>query len=179
MNALPGLKKRMRDFALETDEAIGLDFATFFEHEHIRLGRAIYLLTGDSDEAEDLVQESMARAYERWDRVSRMAEPAGYVYRIASNLHRRRFRRRRGTALTEQVEPTLRDHAEATGRSVDVWVALGSLTRDQRDAVILVEFLGYDAASAGEILGIEPASVRVRLHRARARLREALGGGDG
>jgi hypothetical protein len=39
------------EFVLRIDEAVGLDFATFFEREHVRLGRAIYLLTGDPAEA--------------------------------------------------------------------------------------------------------------------------------
>src|SRR5205823_7834693 len=61
-------------------------FADFFEAESRRLGRAIYLLTGDAQEAEDLVQEAMARAFERWERVGAMAHPSGYVFTIASNL---------------------------------------------------------------------------------------------
>jgi RNA polymerase sigma-70 factor (ECF subfamily) len=70
------------------------------------------------------------------------------------------------------------DPAEAAEHVADVWAALGTLTRQQRDAVILVEFLGYDAETAGRVLGIEPVSVRVRLHRARTKLRERLGGND-
>jgi RNA polymerase sigma factor (sigma-70 family) len=169
----------MSETLLRIDGPVSLDFETFFQREHVRLGRAVYLLTCDAAEAEDLVQEAMARVYERWDRVSRLAEPAGYVYRVASNLHRRRFgRRRRMSQLLAGNEPSERDHADAASRSVDVWTALDTLTREQRDAVILVEFLGYDAAAAGEVLGIEPVSVRVRLHRARAKLREAFGGND-
>src|ERR671914_2420350 len=102
----------MSDVVVRTDAV--LDFAEFFELEHARLGRAIYLLTGDAVEAEDLVQEAMARAFERWDRVSLMAEPAGYVYRIASNLHRRRYGvRRRLTHLLKDAEPAQADHADA------------------------------------------------------------------
>ncbi len=47
----------------------GLSFSEFFEREHLRLRHSIYLLTGDRDEAEDLVQEALARASERRDRV--------------------------------------------------------------------------------------------------------------
>jgi RNA polymerase sigma factor (sigma-70 family) len=121
----------------------------------------------------------MARAYERWDRVSRMAEPAGYVYRIASNLHRRRAgRHRRLDHLQADLASPPVDIAESVGQAADVWAALSRLTRQQRDAVILVEFMGYDAETAGRVLGIAAASVRVRLHRARMKLRETLGGND-
>ena len=66
----------------------GVEFEDFFRAEALSLGRAIYLLTGDRAEAEDLVQEAMARAYERWDRVRQLASPAGYVYKTALNLLR-------------------------------------------------------------------------------------------
>ena len=170
----------MSEVVVSSRESANLGFATFYEREHVRLGRAVYLLTSDAAEAEELIQEAMARAYERWDRVSRMAEPAGYVYRIASNLHRRRVGRRLHLARllaggTERPHP---DPAEVAERTADVWAALATLTRGQRDAVILVEFMGYDAETAGRVLGIEPASVRVRVHRARGKLRESLGGND-
>jgi RNA polymerase sigma-70 factor (ECF subfamily) len=173
----------MSEVLISPQELATLDFATFFEREHVRLGRAVYLLTADAAEAEELIQEAMARAFERWDHVSRMSEPAGYVYRIASNLHRHRIRRgRRLIRLMQggmrQPQQPQEDPAEAAEHVADVWAALATLTRQQRDAVILVEFMGYDAETAGRVLGIESVSVRVRLHRARAKLRERLGGND-
>lgn len=155
------------------------DYSEFFEHEHLRLGRAIYLLTGDPDEAEDLVQEALARTFERWDRVSRMAEPAGYVYRIASNLHRRRRRLRgRSRPLAEWTGPRGADPADAVEARIDLFAALATLSHGQREALVLVEMFGLDTEGAARALGIEAVSVRVRLHRARARLREVLGGTD-
>ena len=53
---------------------------------------------------------------------------------------------------------------------------LASLPRTQREALMLVEWLGYSAEEAGSILGARPSSVRGRLHRARATLRERFGG---
>jgi RNA polymerase sigma-70 factor (ECF subfamily) len=169
----------MRELLIPARELADLDFATFFANEHLRLGRAVYLITGDASEAEELIQEAMARAYERWDRVSRMAEPAGYVYRIASNLHRRRVGRHRRLAHLQGGLPSSQvDVAESAGQVADVWAALRRLTRQQRDAVILVELMGYDAETAGVVLGVSAVSVRVRLHRARLKLRETLGGND-
>ena len=156
--------------------AQGLDFSEFFEREHLRLGRAIYLLTGDRGEAQELVQEALARAHERWDRVSGMAEPAGYVYRIASNLHRRKGRLRGWLPLIGERSGS--DPIDATESRIDLLAALARLPRDQREAVVLVEMFGYDAETAAQILGIKAVSVRVRLHRARLRLREVLGGSD-
>ena len=71
------------------------DFDTFFAVEYRRLFEVLYLLTRDRAEAEDLAQEAMARAYERW---SRIRDPTRYVYRTAFNLHRT-LRRRLAVAV--------------------------------------------------------------------------------
>ena len=158
--------------------APAVDFSEFFAGEHIRLGRAIYLLTGNREEAEELVQEALARAYERWDRVSQMDEPAGYVYRIAANLHRRKRRIRAWLPLLGEQPGPGADPIDATESRMDLLAALATLPRDQRETVILVEMFGYEAETAARVLGIKAVSVRVRLHRARLRLREVLGGLD-
>jgi RNA polymerase sigma factor (sigma-70 family) len=158
---------------------LAIDFSDFFHKEHLRLGRAIYLVCGDRFEAEDLIQEALARAYERWDRVSVMREPAGYVYRTAVNLHRRRMRTRRLLRpLSEVREAAESDVAQQADRNADVWSALSQLRHEQRAAVVLVELLGYEPIAAARLLGIAPGALRVRLHRARASLRQALGGED-
>ena len=106
-----------------------LDFESFFRAEYRSLSQALLLLVGDAFEAEEIAQETMTRVLERWDRVSTMDSPAGYAYRTALNLQRKR---------------------------------------------ILVDWLGMDAQEAADVLGIKPANVRVRLHRARSSLRDAL-----
>lgn len=151
-----------------------LEFEEFFRAEYPGLVRAFYVLTADQAEAEELAQEAMARAYERWERVGAMASPAGYLYRIGVNLNRQRMRHlavraRRLLAATrdapsEQVPGVRREIAEA----------IASLSRGQREAFMLVEWLGLNAEEAGGVLGIAPASVRSRVHRAKAVLRSRL-----
>ena len=68
-------------------------FEDFFRGEYERLGAALYLLTGDRLEAEDLAQDAMSRIFERWERVASMDSPVGYLYRTAMNLWRKRLRR--------------------------------------------------------------------------------------
>ena len=68
-------------------------FEEFFRTEFERLFQVLYLSMGSRIEAEELAQQAMARAYARWERVREMASPAGYVYRTAFNLNRRRLRR--------------------------------------------------------------------------------------
>jgi RNA polymerase sigma-70 factor, ECF subfamily len=109
-----------------------VDFEEFFRAEALSLGRAVYLLTGDRGEAEDLVQEAMARAYERWDRVQQFASPAGYVYKTALNLLRRR--RRRAALRPVFASSPSPDPAEVGGARGDLQRALRSLSHQQREA---------------------------------------------
>jgi len=149
-------------------------FEAFFLAEHERLFRALYLLTGNRDEADDLAQEALMRAYERWDRVSAMDSPAGYVYRTALNLYRSRLRmlvvRARRVFATSPAE----DPSGSVAASHDIRRAVQRLPRGQREALLLVEWFGLDSEEAGRILGIDASSVRGRLHRARSSLRERL-----
>jgi len=154
------------------------DFTAFFEAEYGRLFQSLYLISGNRADAEDLAQEAMARAFERWDRVRAAATPSGYVFQIAFNLHRSMLRRatralRVGRRAVASAEPN------AGQTRLEVLEALSSLPGSQREALVLVEWLGFSAEEAGRILGIEPPSVRGRVHRARGSLRERFGDIDG
>jgi RNA polymerase sigma-70 factor, ECF subfamily len=149
-------------------------FEEFFEAEHVRLARALYLLTGSAAEADELTQEAMVRVYERWDRVRQMGSPQGYLFRTALNLHRSRLRWL-ATRARQILQPTPSpDPAEVVQSRDSLDRALASLPTGQRGAVVLVEWLGMDPQEAATSLGIKPGSVRARLSRAKAALREML-----
>jgi RNA polymerase sigma factor (sigma-70 family) len=157
-------------------------FGEFFAEHYRSLARACLLLTGSAAEGEDLAQEAMARVLERWDRVSRMDRPEGYLFRTALNLHRNAVRRLAMAARRQvhrEAAPETTADPDAPDRRLDLLRAIRSLPRAQREALVLVEWLGYSAEEAGGLLGIESASVRGRLHRAREALRERIGGTDG
>jgi RNA polymerase sigma factor (sigma-70 family) len=151
-------------------------FDEFFEAEYGRLCAALVLLTGDPFEAEEVAQEAMTRVLERWERVSAMESPAGYLFRTAMNVERNRVRkilvRVRGRINEEQTAP---DHSSTVGDQQDVRRALSKLSRAEREALVLVDWERMNAAEAGGLLGISASAVRVRLHRARAALRQHLG----
>jgi RNA polymerase sigma-70 factor (ECF subfamily) len=149
-------------------------FEEFFEAEHVRLARALYLLTGSAAEADELTQEAMVRVYERWDRVRGMASPEGYLFRTALNLHRSRLRRLASRARQIiDVSPSP-DPAETVEIRDRMARALAGLPTGQRGAVVLVEWLGMDPQETATALGIRPGSVRARLSRAKAALRKML-----
>ncbi len=163
---------------LRTDADLG-DFEDFYREHRVRLVRALLLLTGQPAEAEDLAQEALSRVYERWDRVSAMDSPEGYLYRTALNLNRKRVRRlavraRRAIALRASE----RDDPASIEDRLAVLAAVATLPRGQREALVLVEWLGLETKEAAEVLGIQAVSVRSRLMDARRNLRGRLGGGD-
>jgi len=153
-------------------------FEEFFRSEYPRLLRALYLVCGNRHEAEEIAQDAFVRAYERWELVIRADNRPGYVYRIALNLYRSKIRRATRAArkvVTPSPEP---DAIEAMADRDAIGRALATLSRAQREAVVMVEWLGMTDDEAGALLGISPITIRVRIHRARAILRPLLQGGD-
>jgi DNA-directed RNA polymerase specialized sigma24 family protein len=81
---------------------------------HPRLVKTLALFCGEVAAAEDLAQEALVRAWDRWPAVSEMANPEGWVFRVAFNLATSRARRRQGPATWttpwRYEEPSLRSH---------------------------------------------------------------------
>jgi len=154
------------------------DFRLFFQDEYARLARALFVLTANRTEAEELTQEAMVRVYERWDRVGLMDSPAGYLYRTALNLHRSKLRRIATRARRPLRHADGPDHLAEIEDRDELGRLLEILPPAQRQALVLVELLGMSAEEAGRILRIEPVSVRVRLSRARTLLRQRANDGD-
>jgi len=149
-------------------------FERFFEEHYTSLLKAMYLVTGNRHEAEEVTQETFVRACERWHLVVRADNRPGYVYRMAVNAYRSRLRRLARAArkaVRPDPDPDLFGAVEdrdAIGR------ALGALSEGQREALVLVEWMGMTDDEAGAVLGVSPITVRVRIHRARLVLRPLL-----
>jgi RNA polymerase sigma factor (sigma-70 family) len=164
--------------ATETDE-VGRSFEDFFEARHVTLFRALWLITHERSEAEDVMQDAFLRLWERSDRVGRMDDPTGYLYRTAMNGLRSR-RRRAVTALRKATgeRPVADAFEEIEGRDA-VLRALAVLAPRQRAVVVLKHVLGMSTAEAAEALGIRPSTVRVLAARAKTTLRRELEEADG
>lgn len=146
-------------------------FEEFFHLERDRLFRALFVITRNRQEAEDLSQEAFARLWERWDAIGAMENPTGYLHRTAMNLFRSRYRRaliaaRRGIGHAAEV-----DAYEAIDDRQVALQALGTLTPRQRAAIVLTEVLQYTAEEAGSMLGIRAATVRALHFQARSALK--------
>jgi RNA polymerase sigma factor (sigma-70 family) len=153
-------------------------FDTFFEEEHERLFKALYFVTGDRQDAEDLMQDSFLRLWERWDDIGRIEDPTGYLFRVALNGFR--MRRRRAAMTLRKVIPVKEERdafADAEMRA-DVRALLAGLTPRQRAALLLVDLLGYPSEQAGSILGVRASTVRALATQARRALRATEGARD-
>jgi RNA polymerase sigma-70 factor (ECF subfamily) len=146
-------------------------FEDFFNAEQLRLLRAVFLITTDRAEAEDVTQEAFLKVLERWDRVRRMEKQIGYLYRTALNIARSRARRvaralRRSGALSQPDQLAMTEDREA------VIQTLKMLTPRQRIALVLTELLDYDTEEAAQVMRVKAGTVRSLASRARASLRE-------
>ena len=150
-----------------------LTFERFFDDSHVRLFRALYLVTGRTSDAEDLVQESFVKVWERWDRVRSMESPEGYLFRVAMNAARSRRRRVLRAARIVGGRPE-RDPFDEVDQRDAVVRALRDLPPRQRAALALTDLLGYGTEEAADILGVKPTTVRSLASLGRSALRTAM-----
>jgi RNA polymerase sigma-70 factor (ECF subfamily) len=142
-----------------------------FEAEHGRLWRSVLAYTGDPEVASDAVAEAFAQALRRGDAVR---DPQAWVWRAAfriaaGQLSERRESGRAGLdAVRQPSTDTLPDEVVA------LLDALGRLAAVDRQVVVLILVGGLSAAEVGGVVDASAGAIRVRLHRARARLRETL-----
>jgi RNA polymerase sigma-70 factor, ECF subfamily len=150
------------------------DFEVFFEQHHERLFRALWLLTRNRQEAEEVMQEAFLRLWERWDKVIVGPDPVGYLYRTAMNVWRSRLRRA-AVAARKVIHHIQADDEIAEVEERDAIVrALAPLPPRQRAAIVLMDVLDLSSERAGEVLGIRAVTVRVLAARARGALAKEM-----
>ncbi|HXY72528.1 MAG TPA: SigE family RNA polymerase sigma factor [Actinomycetota bacterium] len=156
---------------VETQTATSAVFEAFFEEQHKRLFRALYLILGNTHDAEELMQDAFLRVLERWDRID---DPAGYLFRTALNGTRSRFRRLK-VAATRTLSPGQPEDPFAAADLRDQIVrALRELPERQRAALVLMDLLDYPSEDAAKILRVTAATVRSLASHGRAALKRSL-----
>jgi RNA polymerase sigma-70 factor (ECF subfamily) len=153
-----------------------------------RLYRLAWRLAGSKPEAEDLFQDVLVKAFARLDDLAEVREPATWLCRVMYNHFiddRRRFARVRLVSVDESLLPgqsvesmpgefdPVRD-AERLDDVMQLDGALAKLSEEQRLIVLLHDAEGYKLTEIQEMTGDPIGTVKSRLHRARARLREIL-----
>ncbi len=153
-----------------------------------RLYRLAWRLTGQKAEAEDLFQELLIKAFGKLDDLVHIDEPGSWLSRMMYNQfidERRRYARRRlhtveegemtgdGIAGLPGGESPAREQ-ERLERMLQLDAALAELSDEHRTIVLLHDTEGYKLLEIQELMDIPVGTVKSRLHRARARLREIL-----
>jgi len=191
MDASPG---DQQDAADMTRLVAGHDAAlnALMERHGERLFHYLVRCLPNEDEAADLAQEAFVRVYQHRAKFDARQKFSTWLYAIASNLVRDRYRWRSRhpqvslDAKNEQISDSFRENLPAHGptpsqrleteeRADAVRRALAALPEDLRTPLILAEYEQRSQAEIGEMLGCTTKAVEMRIYRARRQLRESLG----
>jgi RNA polymerase sigma-70 factor, ECF subfamily len=166
-----------------------------FEEEALELSDQVYRvarrLVGSREEAEDLMQETYARAFRSWRQYQSGTNLRAWLLRILTNLNIDRGRRVQRQPdvqpleegdyfLYNRLESTLGDENPDEERVIErlsqnaVVDALSEVPHDFRDVVVLVDIGDFTYADAAQILDIPMGTVMSRLHRGRRILKQAM-----
>lgn len=134
------------------------------------LMRYATLLSGDRDQAHDIVQEVFTRALVKWERITRADEPYAYVRRMVTNEYLSQRRRRQVPTVT--LHPGLdRAVPQPAAHDPGLWQLLAGLPRQQRAVLVLRYYEGLSDDEIAGVLGCRPGTVRAYATRALAALR--------
>jgi RNA polymerase sigma-70 factor (ECF subfamily) len=144
-----------------------------FDAHHRRLFALACRMTGDREDARDLVQETFVRA--AGARAIPLDGSGAEAWLVQVLVHlcrdRRRWQRvRERHAAAQRGEA----HAVTSSPDLDLWRAVAALPPRQRAAIVLHEVEGHAVAHVAALLGVSPITVRWHLQAARRRLREVL-----
>ncbi len=166
-----------------------------FEEEALQLSDQVYRvarrLVGSREEAEDLMQDTYARAFRSWQQYQPGTNLRAWLLRILTNLNIDRGRRQRRMPelqpleegdyfLYDRLEATIPDENPDEERVLErlsqnaVVEALAEVPHDFRDVLVLVDIGEFSYAEAAQILDIPLGTVMSRLHRGRRILKRAL-----
>lgn len=177
---------------MKTDEALHTRFETEALPYLDRLYGAALRMTRNPADAEDLVQDTFARAYEKFAQYTPGTNLKAWLYRIMTNLYINQYRKAQreprqtyGDGVEDWQLSEVASHSPVGLRSAEaealdripnqtVQAALMQLPEDRRLAVYLADVEGFAYREIAEIMDCPVGTVMSRLHRGRAQLREAL-----
>jgi RNA polymerase sigma-70 factor (ECF subfamily) len=161
--------------AQEGDETAWVALVREYQQPVFRLA---YLVTGDSDEAEDVAQEAFVRAFRHIHSFDTARPLRPWLLQIAKNVARNRRRSLRRylaslTRLYQSVPPAATEPAQPVDNEA-LWEAIRRLGMDDQEIIYVRYFLGLSVAETADALEIAEGTVKSRLARAIQRLREVV-----
>lgn len=140
------------------------------------LYRLAWWLCRERAQAEDLVQETFARAWKALDTLEDEKAVKGWLFTILRHEHARLFERKRVETVEMDLDQFADQQQANPGLSIDLRQALGRLPESHRAPLILQVLHGFSAREIGAILAVAEGSVMTRLTRARQAMRRLLEG---
>jgi len=165
------------------------DAAIFFKGDYQRIFRYIMSMIHNTAEAEDLTQDTFLRAYLRRDSLRNEGAQTAWLYRIATHVcldRLRQYARRSPKEADDDIDqldifepdaPSLQKTIEQGEMSACVQDYLNRLPDNYRAVILLHDMHELTAPEIAHLLGESLANVKIRLHRARLKLKAALGAG--
>lgn len=168
-------------------------FARLLAAHEDKLYRVAFRMTGDADDAQDLVQDALVEAFRSFKRFQRGTYFDKWLYRIMTNTFIDRQRHRKRVGYIESLDAPVGGDETGGGREIADWeadparqaerdvfhgpmqAALDSLPPEFRMVLILADVEEFSYEEVAEMMGTPIGTVRSRLHRARTMMRQALG----
>lgn len=149
------------------------EFMTVYQSVYKDLYRFAYYYLGNSQDAEDAVQDAALLAYENFYKLKKIESFRPWIFKILVNCCKRRFRKRVGIVWAKEIseasyEPDLSEQEELKE-------LLSSLSEEERLIVSLAVFGGYKGDEIAQILNKKPTTVRSKYRRALKKLEVSLG----
>jgi RNA polymerase sigma-70 factor (sigma-E family) len=151
-------------------------FADFVRARSTTLFRTAYLMTGDYQRAEDLLQTTLLRVYQRWPQVDAMERPGAYARKVlvSQAVSWWRLRSSHETGLRQQDEPAWGGRVEEVAEHERVWQAILTLPPRQRAVIVLKYFEDLSEAEIAVTLRMARGTVKSHGHAAARRLARLL-----
>jgi RNA polymerase sigma-70 factor (sigma-E family) len=152
----------------------GDDFAEYVAARSAALLRTAYLLTGNREDSEDLLQTALAKTYLAWHRIEDKAAADGYVRRVLVNTQTSWWRKRKVDEYPTEELPERPGYDVVADHDLrdTMWTALRRLPRRQRAMVVLRYYEDLTEAETAAVLGVSVGTVKSAVSRALVKLRQ-------
>jgi RNA polymerase sigma-70 factor (ECF subfamily) len=160
-----------------------MDFWEVYDRYYSRVHAYAASMLRDSTSSDDVVQETFMRAQAHLDGLREPDRMVGWLFRIAHNVCMDHLRARHSSHIDSEVEPetacgceagSVQRDLERREMSACVHDKIDHLPATDRAVVLLFDIMGLSHQEVAEVLGIDPGTAKVRLHRARTKLRALL-----
>ncbi len=164
-----------------TPRPLPQDFERMFQDHHDLVYRAAYRITGNAEDAEDVLQTLFLRLLRRECPPDIERNPKAYLHRAAVNIALDVVKLRSRSVLTDGQEMHIEDprptqDRQRTSSEIQAWLrsALAELSPKAAEMFVLRHVEGYDNAEIARIVGTSKGTVAVMLFRARLRLKKSV-----